>query len=454
MKLGKVLNIMVGVMFCVCAVGVIARGEGPSDDNSLENDPNYVQEYQYLSELAEAGEPDSQYRLSLMYWYGQGVEIDESISVEWLEKAAEQEHQRALLRLVNLVDGRYTRELSLAEGMVWWKKLAKCNPGVCYEIGRIYIINSEVGPDCIEARKWIEQSVQMKDRKGIYWKGVLGLFEDDLKQGYDISYKAIKYSAESGDVESQYKMGLIYFLGIGGDGSFNQALFWFKKAADQGYVEAQFHCGYIAFIMKGLITRDEAKSYLLKAYEKGHKEAAYCIGLLYSDFFGLQDGLEIDIDKCIFWYKKAIERNVGIACWTLGDIYYFENESEPNYSEAYKYYLKGAELGDKTSQFKLGRMIYEGLLADIDKGQAYKWIKAAVDGGEIRARYYLGKMYYDGIVVEKDYEKAFKNLYAAATWGSGDKEAGKLVGYMYKNGLGVEKNEQFGEYWIEKCNKN
>ena len=49
----------------------------------------------------------------------------------------------------------------------------------------------------------------------------------------------LKASAEAGDVESQYKLGLNYIYGTDVPKDTTKAAEWFKKAADQGYLPAR-----------------------------------------------------------------------------------------------------------------------------------------------------------------------------------------------------------------------
>ena len=56
--------------------------------------------------------------------------------------------------------------------------------------------------------------------------------------------KVTEQTANNGDAEAQFKMGMYYFNGSGGVSTdYNKAGDWFKKSADQGYVPAQLALG-------------------------------------------------------------------------------------------------------------------------------------------------------------------------------------------------------------------
>ena len=50
---------------------------------------------------------------------------------------------------------------------------------------------------------------------------------------------AYQKEARAGDANTQYKLGMLYKYGLGVEEDKNKALFWFKKAADQGHMKAR-----------------------------------------------------------------------------------------------------------------------------------------------------------------------------------------------------------------------
>jgi uncharacterized protein len=53
----------------------------------------------------------------------------------------------------------------------------------------------------------------------------------------------IRKNAEQGDPNAQYKLGLVYDVGVGAPQDLAKAALWYQKAADQGHVAAQFNLG-------------------------------------------------------------------------------------------------------------------------------------------------------------------------------------------------------------------
>jgi len=68
-------------------------------------------------------------------------------------------------------------------------------------------------------------------------------------------------SAENGEADAQYKLGLLYLTGNGALQDFAEAAKWLKRAAEQGYALAQYELGLIYRTGYGLAT-DPVQSYM------------------------------------------------------------------------------------------------------------------------------------------------------------------------------------------------
>ena len=59
----------------------------------------------------------------------------------------------------------------------------------------------------------------------------------------DDSIEEVRTRANAGDTDSQYVLGHMFLLGLGGLQDYVEAAEWFRKAAEQGHAEAQFNLG-------------------------------------------------------------------------------------------------------------------------------------------------------------------------------------------------------------------
>lgn len=107
---------------------------------------------------------------------------------------------------------------------------------------------------------------------------------------------------------------------------------------------------------------------LLKKAENGDIESQFAAGTLYKN-----GGVVIrEVSLAKKWYKAAaMQGDTPSLCQ-----YAFLSCEEGNHEEAYKWYLKGAQLGSKTAAFNVGRMHEVGFKeVSKDLGVAIQWYK-------------------------------------------------------------------------------
>lgn len=118
--------------------------------------------------------------------------------------------------------------------------------------------------------------------------------------------------AAQGDSYAQCKLGSYYAEGDGGVvQDMQQAVFWWRKAAEQGVWEAQNNLGACYAKGKG-VTQDmqQAVFWLSKAAEQGPITPEYNLGVCYD--LG-KDGKR-DVQQAVYWYRKVAEMEHGVCC--------------------------------------------------------------------------------------------------------------------------------------------
>ena len=88
---------------------------------------------------------------------------------------------------------------------------------------------------------------------------------------------------------------------------------------------------------------------LMRDAELGDADAQHNLAYCYE--YG--DGVVQDIDKAIYWYKKAAEQEFVPAQVSLGNIYYYGEGVEQDDEKAMHWFTQAAELGDERAQCKL-----------------------------------------------------------------------------------------------------
>jgi TPR repeat protein len=201
---------------------------------------------------------------------------------------------------------------------------------------------------------------------------------------------------------------LIYQLGraYAKKNDFKTAFVQYQKAADQGYVLAEYNLGVL--YEKGWgVAMDEAQAaaWYRKAAQQGFVLAQSNLGNMYRN----GQGVAQNYPEALSWLRKAAEQGNARAMGTIGVMYANAQGVPQDYTEAVSWWLKAAEQGEMISQAHLGIAYYSGQGVPQNHSEAAKWFRLAADQGYADAQYLLGLLYEHGDGVPK-------NLTEAADW--------------------------------------
>ena len=191
---------------------------------------------------------------------------------------------------------------------------------------------------------------------------------------------------------------------------------------------------------------DEAREIFLEyAYSCG--ACAFWLGCIYE--FG--KGVEKNDVQAVHWYQVAVNLGETQACYNLAQAYWWGRPGvEQDKTKALMYYSKSAESGDANAQFQMGYALFkgEGIEKDVEKGLL--WFEKAADQNHEIAQYNLGRYYLFNAppdIIDRD--AGFKYMESSAKSGYTDAEV--TMGYLYSEGIGVEKNFETSKLWFEKA---
>jgi len=211
--------------------------------------------------------------------------------------------------------------------------------------------------------------------------------------------------AEQGDATAQYGLGRLYFFGLGVQPDFKQAVFWFRKAADQNnpYAERRLALAYSLGDDDAAPDPEQANIWfqkaiagLSKAAEDGDVMAQYLLGGMYSQ----GEGTEPDVVKANFWFQKAIDgfresaaQGTGSAQYWLGEMYLGGQGVSRDVDQAIIWLSKAAEQGDLDAQRGLGEIYTYAQYNHRDSELAIKWLTKAAEQGDPWAQKRLSAAY-------------------------------------------------------------
>ena len=229
--------------------------------------------------------------------------------------------------------------------------------------------------------------------------------------------------AITGDASAQTSLGYEYTK----QNDYAGAVYWWRKAAEQGYANAQFNLG-LCYDRGNGVTQDvaEAVEWWRKAAEQGNANAQFSIGYCYAQ----GNGVTQDFAEAAKWFRKAAEQGDANAQFNLGYCYGQGYGVTQDYAEAVKWYRKAAEQGFAPAQYRLGRCYETGRGVTNDYAEAVKWFRKAAEQGNAAAQYNLGECYEYGKGVTKSITEAVKWYRKAAAQGDYHaKEQLKELGY-------------------------
>ena len=145
----------------------------------------------------------------------------------------------------------------------------------------------------------------------------------------------ITKNAENGDEEAQYKLGCLYFQGVGIPTDYQKALNWFLKAAEQSDPKAQRMVG--VFYGDGLgVAKDyaEAVRWTRLAAQQGDSTAKYNLGYSYAT----GEGVPKNGEEAFRWFHKSALQGLDIAQFETAECYRTGFGVEQDLVEAYKWY--------------------------------------------------------------------------------------------------------------------
>lgn len=165
--------------------------------------------------------------------------------------------------------------------------------------------------------------------------------------------------AQQGSADAQFDIGAMYENGRGVTADREQAMQWYRKAADQGHSRA-------AHALVRMQDNERRLSKTQSQAESGDVESQYTLGTMYLT----GTGTPADLKLAEHWLKLA------------------------------------ADKGHTKAQFKLGHLHYVELAEDGDMKTAFDWFTKAAASNYPPAFYYLGDMYATGSGVTRNYAKA------------------------------------------------
>ncbi len=269
-------------------------------------------------------------------------------------------------------------------------------------------------------------------------------YGEGVAQDYNEAVKWFRLAADQGDAVAQCSLGAMYETGDGVPKDHSEAIRLFSLAAQQGQREAltrlrvaanqgnsdaQYYLGYMYETGTGIIRNYcDAHKWFRLAAAKGNIDAQYYLGYMYENGHGV---LKEDYIEAAKWYRLAAKRRHSDAITNLKEL---ERELTAR---------------DKSPQKPKKSNVKEKVSISCDPALQYLG-----DNTDPRTQFEIGNKYYYGQAVAQDYKEALKWFSLAAQQGysealawfhqlaadKGDSDIQFQLGLMYETGKGVSQS--------------
>lgn len=417
---------------------------------------------------AKEGNPVAQNEIGGWYYRGRHVKQDYNEAAQWWAKAAKQGNTQAIGNLgLCYQTGHGTAVDSLKAVLLYQKSIKAGNKGLFEQhielakkgkpfsnmlVASCYQNGIGVAKNPAEAIPFLKAAA---DQHSVVAQRDLGLILLNSKKPKE-AVNWFRLGGENGDLTCTFYYGKMLLEGFGLTANAKDGANYLLKAAEAGFPQAQYYVGNCYMDGTGL-TKNSAQAVLWyrKAAGQGVSNAQWALAQCYRR----GDGTPVNYDQSMYWYAEAASKGYTKA---------FKHLIADSIPESpFIIYLRGMksyinkDFDTALKDFKIvekakivdGKVMEAAILvnADYAKYNIKKGIKFMSDAAKSNAQamYLLAALYETGKGVEKDMDLAVDYMSKAANSGYGSAEC--ALGDMYYEGRGVSQDYMCAAQWYNKA---
>jgi TPR repeat protein len=211
-----------------------------------------------------------------------------------------------------------------------------------------------------------------------------------------VLFLTLSAPAQNNSGEQLYSRAMDAVSGSGPSRNDLEAIDYFKRSAELGYVPAQVALGFLydtGTLVPG--SASQAAEWYRKAADNGDPLAQWLLGRIY--FQG--GGVPQDVASAEKWLRAAADQGNPFAQYLLGRTY-----SDRDYTKAPALYRAAAEQGLPQAQYYYGKALKDGRGVPQDRHAAYTWLLMSIDGGYEAGRMDLTEI--EGLLLPAEISRA------------------------------------------------
>jgi TPR repeat protein len=377
---------------------------GSMADYRQRRKPDFPRAIKWLSMAAEQGMPEAKRKLGLLYLGEKGGMTDPLKAREYLICGAEAGDTEAQFQLGLFYEAGKGGVTNFAEAIKWFQKWTYSRPAFVTGPDN-YLLGFQLdGTDVVRVANVSDSNMLVLAKNGdekaqYHWAQRLAYTAGDARSAKEWFSK----SANNGYAPAQYELAAIYAEHVekarndksedeklqasleesksqkgkqGESGSLNldtaksDAIKWYLKAAEQGWVRAQVALGR-AYKWGDFSTSDPVQA--VKWYEIAAKNGHGRAQLELAEMFYGGVWVEKDDNKALMWFRAAADQGINDAQYKIGLMCEYGEGTAVDCHEARKWYRQAAIRFHSAASVALARMLYRGKGGSRDIPAARQW---------------------------------------------------------------------------------
>ncbi len=353
-----------------------------------------------------------------MYRYGcllRDVYGAKDASLQWIQKAAAQDHPGALYSLCS-----QDMAVDFPNALTYLNRLERLdrkeNSYIAYYLGKLYLMDENYLKNVPKAIAYLQEAAKQENDMALYALGKVYLMEKDVPKNVNFAVSCLERAAKLENSYAEYQLGQLYIRGIDVPQDIERGLWYLNSAAEKDNDRALYALGKLYLTGENGVEQNVGKA--LDCFHRSadlDNSAACCqLGKIYLEGILVQK----NVGAALAYLEKSASLDNDAAMYILGNIYLKGEDVPKEITTAIRYFEAAADRGNDFAMYQLGKLYFLGeeLPQDVNRGIWY--MEQAIAKGNDTAMCFLGRAYLVGENVPKDIHKGLELLRAAANCGN------------------------------------
>ncbi len=397
--------------------------------------------FELTKRAADTGYYRGVYAHAEAYWHGYGTEVNDETALALFRQSAADGYGLAMERIADSYEQGRGVEVDIAAAIQWRDQAGNAGvPHAWRDIGEYYFDGNGVEADATQGCSWNQKAADAGDaiaQANVGWCYQNG---EGVAQDQSRARDLYQTASDGGVLWATRNLAEMYYYGEGGDVDYGAAhALWDIMGASSDaemVAEANFSIGWLFREGDGVEQDyEQALAYYKKAAELGHAGAHESIGHFYAEGYGV----ERDFTEAFNWRRKGAELGSHTAMYGMA-VQLFTSQGTPRDDakmiELLTLLVAEAEGDSQSYALNLLGIAHElgrGVTADVPR--ALELYRAAQEAGDANAIHNIAEIFASDDYGMADYDAAFE-IYSDLYENSDDPSYGAL-GALYEHGKGV-----------------